>query len=616
MFNVDKSAKEVLEEIGLTEEKVAGRLALLGITERDRNLLQRNHSWLADVMENIAGEFTKEFAGTKEFSHAIPQGHSDAGFASTLRDYILDLADVRYDTDYANRRLKVGLNHQRRGVTEELYIGAYSWILDALMRAAYAGQTNNTEYRVDLASALMKIVLFDIGLALEAYAHANHQSIEYLAKHDHLTGLSNYNLLIEDLERRLKRHPSSGAVYVLFIGLNRFKSVNETLGHPIGDEILKETAARLTDIASRQCLVSRLGGDIFVIIAGGRADSPPLPDLTQNILTALQAPFDLSGFSVNMEATIGAGITDDIAVDAVSLMRQAEMAMYHAKVKQLPTAVFEVDMKRYSAAHLSLSTELRNAIDSDELVLFYQPKIELSNETVVGVEALIRWIHPVKGFMPPGRFIPLAEQTVLIHPLTDWVLKTAVAQAAEWRRMGINLVMSVNLAAPNLQNQKLPEFLSALLKDHAVKPSALMLEITESGLMADPHRALNTVKQFRDLGVKLSIDDFGTGYSSLSYLKTLPVDEVKVDQTFVFGMTKEQKDDQIVRATINLGHSLGLQVAAEGVEDRETVDILKSYGCDTVQGFLYSKPLPADEFISWLKKRAEWNKTIDANASG
>ncbi len=600
MFENEKSTILLLNRTRLSQEEIDQRLALLGFEERDREVLASSREWLVDIIDDAIQDLS---VGPTVEGNA--DRDPDADLTRPARDYLSDLTALTLDTDYVNRRLTAGALYRRLGLTVEQYISGYSRILNTLTRAAYSEPPPGVQDPTDLASALMRTVMFDIGLALEAFAHADHRSMEDLAMHDPLTGLPNYNLLMEDLGRRLDSYPSRGNVCALFVGLDQFKSVNETLGHPVGDEILKEAARRLAATLPEECLVSRLGGDIFVIVAGGEEKEISLDTLSRAIQSTLQAPFELLGFSVDIAATLGVGITSgDAAVDAVSLMRQAEMAMYHAKAKQLTTAVFEVDMKRYSTTNLGMSAEIRRAIDADELVLFYQPKIEVASGDLVGVEALVRWIHPIKGFMAPGQFIPLAEQTALIHPLTDWVLRTAITQSAEWRRKGNDLLMSVNLAAPNLQNAALPSYLSELLDTYGVAPAAVMLEITESGLMADPHRALDTVKRFRELGVKLSIDDFGTGYSSLAYLKKLPVNEVKVDRTFVFNMIEDEKDDQIVRATINLGHSFGLAVSAEGVEDQETLDRLKGYGCDTVQGFFFSKPLPPHELVEWIGARA------------
>ncbi|MDJ0766065.1 MAG: EAL domain-containing protein [Myxococcota bacterium] len=600
MEDIDTIVDEIATEMRLSSEMIDRRLAFLHLVDRDRELLKGRRGWFLQNADSILDAFFARFSASQDARQVMPGKHC---LVSAMKDHLLHLFSGEYGVVHARRCFRTGVVHHKLGVTEELYVGAYSWLLDALQSAVHEQPEATPAKAADIVSALIKVVLFDLGLVLETYAHASHRTIEHMAKSDLITGLPNYNVLVEDLEERLQQCCPSRQVYAFFVGLDRFKAVNETLGHPIGDEILKQVALRLRAVMPAGFLLSRLGGDIFVIAAGGDADPLATPAFTAEILNTLQAPMDLTGFSVDISATIGVAVAEEPGVDAVSLMRQSEMAMYHAKAKQLPTTVFEIDMKRYSVAQLGIGTELRRAVDNNELILFYQPKIDVQTGQTVAVEALIRWMHPMKGFMPPNLFIPTAEQTVLIHEVTDWVLQAAISQASEWHRKGIDLAIAVNLAAPNLQNLKLPQQLETLLTSSGFDPAKLTLEITESGLMADPQRAHDVVMGLRDLGAKLSIDDFGTGYSSLAYLKTLPVDEVKIDQIFIFTMSEDENDDRIVRATIGLGHNLGLDVAAEGVENQETLDKLKRYGCDTVQGFFFSKPLPAYDLEVWLTEQ-------------
>jgi hemerythrin-like metal-binding protein/diguanylate cyclase (GGDEF)-like protein len=607
MVEFDDIVSAIAEELKISPAEIHQRSTLLSFTEQDQALLLEYRDRFFEVSGEIATKFFNRFDENIEITAFFARGKvvPEEEIIAQLKDFIFNWVSGTMTFEFIMLFVEAGVFQQRKGVALVPTIAAYSWVLDQFISTFCSRYPVACEKQMKIVSALRRIGFLHIGLLLEAYAHADHSAIERLATHDRLTGLPNYNLLIDALNSCLTNLGRSDGVCVYFVGLNRFKGINETLGHPVGDQILKEVARRLTGLAE-QHLVSRLGGDIFVLVGTGDDLPDGTADFCRRVQSVLERPVDLEGFSVDVTATIGVAIATDpaIDIDAVSLMRQAEIAMYHAKSHQLPTTVFEMEMKRYSVAQLGLDAELRRAIDNNELVLFYQPKMSLPDGAIIGVEALIRWFHPLKGFMNPGDFIPHAEQTVLIHPLTEWVLRTAVTQAAAWRRKGIDLVVSVNLAAPNLQNRKLPEYLGQLLSDTEIAPSKIMLEITESGLMADPTRALATVREFKALGVRLSIDDFGTGYSSLAYLKRLPVTEVKVDRIFVFGMSKDKRDEQIVRATVKLGHSLGLDVAAEGVEDQETLDKLKIYGCDTVQGFFFSKPLPVEELEGWIAEHS------------
>lgn len=592
---------EIAGEMRLSQETIDRRLAILGITSDDIALIKAQKTWYSKNIDKIAEGFGRRFELYRSDRASLDEAHDGEQIKHRVRDYFNELLRGVYDMAYVRRCLTVGVTHSVLNIEQEWYVAAYSWLLDELIRSVCSHPDGLNGKPEAIVSSLTKIIMFDMGIVLETYNHANHQAIENLAKHDALTGLPNHNLLIEEIKKLLKSCSASNPVYIFFIGLNRFKAVNETLGHGVGDKILKKVADRLKGMIPEGAFLSRLGGDIFVLGAGGNACCESSDALSREIVAALHEPVALDDFSVDVSATVGLAAAEDPNLDVQSLMVRAETAMYHAKSRQLTCTVFEIDMRRYSVTQLGIGGEIRNAMDRDELVLFYQPKIDVQTEQIVGVEALIRWMHPTKGFMSPGLFIPVIEETVLIHPVTEWVLKHAIKKAAEWQKNGRDLIVSANLSAANLQNLQLPGQVQSLLSENDLAPSRLMLEITESGLMADPQRARVTVTELKDLGVKLSIDDFGTGYSSLSYLKTLPVDEVKVDRIFVSSMCKDQKDARIVKATIGLGHSLGLEVSAEGAEDKETLDKLKFYDCDTVQGFFISKPLPADELDEWLK---------------
>jgi predicted signal transduction protein with EAL and GGDEF domain len=349
--------------------------------------------------------------------------------------------------------------------------------------------------------------------------------------------------------------------------------------------------------------VARLGGDEFAILLPG-ADRAEAIAVTQRVLMDLSRPIEVDGRPLDIGASVGIALFPDHAQDAHSLLQRADAAMYQAKRSRAGWAVFDFDHSHGDPRRLALIADMRRAIEEGQFLLHYQPLIDLKTGHVRGVEALARWVHPTEGMIPPGRFIPLAEHTGLIRPLGLWVLDAAIRQGAEWKKEGLDLSVTVNLAADNLQDPQFYETLSSILASTGADPGRLTLEVTESAMMAYPDRAKQVLGLLRAVGVRVSIDDFGTGYSSLSYLKELPVDEVKVDKGFIKDVTDVEQAASITRAVIELGHSLGLDVVAKGVEDRPTRDLVAAWGCDTGQGYYFGRALPATEFRNWLRQSA------------
>jgi len=426
-------------------------------------------------------------------------------------------------------------------------------------------------------------------------------ALEYQAMHDSLTELPNRKLMHNRLQQELLRTQSSGKPLVLIVSdLNHFKEINDTLGHHIGDLILQQSAMRLYEIFRKSDSVARLGGDEFGIL---------LPDtqlkqamhLVMRVVQQFDQPFIIEGQTLSVGISMGLVECPTHGDDINLLMQHADVAMYVAKRSRSDYAVYEPQEDTHNVRKLALMSDFREAIEKQKLELFYQPKIDIANNTVIGVEALLRWNHAERGYIDPEEFIPLAEQTGLIKPLTGWVLQEAIRQCSVWNGKNFKLSMAVNLSVHNLHDVTLLEKIKKSISENKFPAELLTLELTESDIMTDPIRARKTLKQMSDMGIKLSIDDFGTGYSSLSYLKQLPVDEIKIDRSFVMEMTKDDDDAAIVRATIDLAHNMGLRVVAEGVQDSETLAALKTLECDVAQGFYISKPLKVQDFESWVK---------------
>ncbi len=438
--------------------------------------------------------------------------------------------------------------------------------------------------------------------AARAQAVQAADALQHQVLHDALTGLPNRTLLHDRLAHTLRlMERDASSLALLLLDLDRFKEVNDTLGHQAGDALLRQVAARMRDAVRASDTVARLGGDEFAVLLPG-AERDGAVHAAQTLLAALVSPVTVEGQTVHVGVSIGIAVTPAHGHEAAVLLRHADVAMYIAKRGGSGYAVYDPRHDGYSTGRLMREAELRQALATHELVLHYQPLVDLRTGQTTGVEALVRWTHPTHGLLAPDAFIPLAEQTGLIVPLTRWVLEQVVAQQAAWARAGRPLAVAVNLSVRTLHDERLPETLAWLLRRSAIAPEQVTLEITESVLMADPAQAHAVLTRLSALGVRVAIDDFGTGYSSLAYLKQLPVDAVKIDKSFVqsMGATETTKDTAIVRSIIELGHNLGLMVVAEGIEDRETWAHVRALGGDVAQGYYMSRPLPLPSLDRWL----------------
>jgi diguanylate cyclase (GGDEF)-like protein len=425
------------------------------------------------------------------------------------------------------------------------------------------------------------------------------------ATHDALTGLPNRVLFGDRLARALALAGRGGKqVGVMVIDLDRFKDVNDSLGHHCGDLLLSQIGPRVREALRDVDTLARLGGDEFAVLLPDTDEAGVLM-VAERVLERLHSSYAVGEVTVDLEASVGVAVAPAHGSSAEDVLRHADTAMYLAKEARAGVAVYDPTVHGPGPRRLLLLGELRRALDQpDELVLHYQPKVELAGERVVGVEALLRWRHPERGLVQPGEFIAAAENTGLIHRLNTCVLTLAVEQLRRWLDCGYPVPVAVNLSARCLHDSTLPARIEQLLRDHRVPAALLRLEVTESAVMVDTPRALAVLTLLHQLGVRLSIDDFGTGYSSMTYLKRLPVDELKIDRSFVIGMTGDHDDATIVRTAIDLGHNLGLTVVAEGVETAGHARALLGLGCDVAQGNHYTTPLPPAELAAWLARAA------------
>jgi diguanylate cyclase (GGDEF)-like protein len=424
--------------------------------------------------------------------------------------------------------------------------------------------------------------------------------IEYRALYDELTGLPNRTLFRDRIQQAIfTRRREGQPATVLLLDVDRFREINDTLGHEAGDLLLIELSSRLRELLRESDTFARLSGDEFgVLLPSASVEEASV--LAERVHESLEEPFTLRGLPLEVGTSVGIASFPEHGEDVDTLLQRADVAMYVAKDAHAGTAVYDVAEDTNDAVRLALVGELRKAIDRGELTVRYQPKADLVTGRVVGVEALVRWEHPERGLIPANDFVPLAERTGLIKPLTRHVLERAIEQCGSWNAAGLDLHVAVNLTVPDLLDLELPDRIAALLERTGVQAKQLELEITETTILADPFRVRQVLTRLNEMGLRLAIDDFGTGYSSLAYLRRLPVQTIKIDRSFVSGMCEDASDATIVRSTIDLGRNLGLTIVAEGVESLEVWNALRELGCSLAQGYLVGRPLPAEEIPTCL----------------
>jgi diguanylate cyclase (GGDEF)-like protein/PAS domain S-box-containing protein len=512
----------------------------------------------------------------------------------------------------------------------EYLVGADRWRFDSMFEEIASGKRNSFQLEVccrkasgeemwvllravlerDVANAAHCVVAMIENITdrkrAESELMRQAEINEYQALHDPLTGLPNRSLFTDRIGHAiLQAQRQNTKLAVALIDLDRFKEINDSLGHTAGDQVLISVGERMAGALRAADTVARLGGDEFGLVLSEISGPESLLPVLERLQGALEEPIHVQSLPIGIEASIGIAIYPDQGHDAQTLIQRADVAMYEAKRDGFNYVFYDDSAHDYDVTSLTLVSDLRRAISERELVLYYQPKAALESGVVTSVEALIRWMHPERGLVLPDSFIPLAQETSLIGPLTLYVIEEALRQSRAWREQGIELQVAVNLSTRNLLDRSFPRQVATLLERWDVKPDALELEVTESSMLANPTRAKAILSELSELGIRLSIDDFGTGYSSLAYLRQLPVDEIKIDRSFVMGMAVEAGDAVIVRSTVDLGRNLGLEVVAEGVETIEHWERLRELGCTIAQGYYLSRPVPADELCDWLRERGE-----------
>ena len=567
-----EAKRDQVDALARFEATFAGALTGMLLMDLDGRILDSNpaiHELLGYSAEDLLGHRTSEFV------HPEDRGQ---GRAAYLRMIAEDEDSLRLEHRFVRRD------------------GEVRWV------DASASLVRDADGQRSFTVAMIQDVTKrrQVEAALVAQAELN----EYQALHDGLTGLANRTLFRDRIERAVKTAGRNGTrVAVLVMDLDRFKDVNDTLGHAAGDDLLVALGARLEEALRSSDSVARLGGDEF----GVMLPDPTLPDdvlrAVDRMRAAIEEPVLVQGLPLAIEASIGIALYPENGDDVETLLQRADVAMYKAKEEKAGWAFYDSSCGHHDLGRLTLVAELRRALERRELELYYQPKATFPDGEVRAVEALLRWNHPERGLVPPDDFIPVAQQTGLIKPLTFYVVDEALRQCREWLDDGVRLAVAVNLSTRNLLDVEFPAQVEGLLERWDVDPGLLDFELTESSMLADPARTKQVLERLSAMGIRISIDDYGTGYSSLAYLKRVPVDEIKIDRSFVMNMCQDEDDAVIVRSTIDLGRNLGLEVVAEGVETEEVWDLLKGLGCTLAQGYYLTPPLPAAEFRSWL---TEW----------
>ncbi|MDQ1404236.1 MAG: hypothetical protein QOG03_2552 [Actinomycetota bacterium] len=535
------------------------------------------------------------------------------GILELHKSYLADIHELFAAVDAGDSALALKIDDTRVDpVFSTLQADIFSGLDAQVAKTARAvSSLQRAESRLLATTPLTFIVVLFLLVKFLRVSRRYESTVSSRALRDSLTGLPNRECFYDRATLALADEPRRLATTsVLVIDLDRFKELNDTLGHRYGDRLLCLVGPRISPLLRPSDTIARLGGDEFALLLPDAGGSLAAQQVAERVVAALREPFNLEGLTYTIDASCGHASSPDDGANVDDLLQHADVAMYIAKAAHSGVVAYHPTLDINTPRRLAILNELPAAIAEGQLVLHYQPKTDIASGEVTGAEALVRWNHPVHGLVPPDEFIPAAEHSGLIKPLTSWVLNTALAECRRW--MDTNgdpgrddLTVAVNLSARSLLDDTFPAELLEALTRHGVAPGLLSLEVTETAIMSDPQRAHAVLKQLHDLGVELSIDDFGTGYSSLAYLRFLPVSELKIDKSFVKHMREDTNDGVIVRSVIDLAHNLGLKTVAEGIEDQATLVQLTDLGCDVAQGYHLAYPMPAEDLDLWLRTRTD-----------
>jgi diguanylate cyclase (GGDEF)-like protein len=592
----------------ITAENIAERKKFQEFSDADIQILGQIHHYLernVAVIDSFTDTFYRHVFTFPALKKMLPDEASINRLKKTQSEYFMGLTAGDYGDDYVSSRLKVGYTHQRVGLEPKWYTGAYRKYLSSMLPILQEIFGDDNTKLVAAYDAILKVSFFDMDLTLDTYFHASMQKSLKLTNYDVLTGLPNRNLLHDRLEQAInKAYRYKSSLALLLIDLDQFKKVNDTLGHHAGDLLLVEAAQRIGRCLRETDTVARFGGDEFIVIQPEIGGNPHIELVAQNIILELNKPFTLGNNIVYSSASIGIAAYPDDATNIESLLKHVDQAMYVAKVEgRNRFGYFTESMQQEVRAKLAMTKDLRKALSRNQFQLYYQPIVELCSGKIIKAEALLRWKHPVRGMVSPSDFIPLAEETGLIHEIGEWVFQEALNKVKQWHnQFGLIIQVSVNKSPVQFEQINKPNWLEQI-KELNLPGNGITVEITEGLLLRGSSKINQQLLEFRNGGIEVSIDDFGTGFSALSYLKRFDIDYLKIDRSFIKDLELDGHDKALTEAIIVMAHKLGIKTIAEGVETEGQLSLLKSFGCDYVQGFLYSPAVPAAEFVKMIENQ-------------
>ena len=605
MTDTPSIAVRIAAALGIDEAEIELRKRFLEFGEGDIAALASSHPPLDASSDEFIDSFYGHFFKFEEISSLL----SDPGTMVRLKQqqsrYFATLTGGDYGRDYVFGRLHVGWVHQQIGLAPKWYLGAYRKYFSELLPRLAAIHKDDTGALLASIDALMKLITFDMGLALDAYFYHEKEQLTRLAHFDSLTTLPNRVLFRDRLNQGLSlARRNEWLLAVLFVDLDNFKTINDTLGHTVGDLLLQEVARRIASCLRDADTVGRLGGDEFGIILPEIGSSEDAAMVAGKVIESCARPYLIEGHELFSSASVGITLFPIDAADSETLIRNADTAMYRAKDLGRNTyQFFTAEMNQSTQDRMRLEKDLRHALANGEFLLHYQPKVSCVSGRITGFEALLRWQHPARGLVSPIDFIPALEETGLIVEVGEWVLNTACAQVKSWHDAGLGKPsIAVNISGRQIHLADFCATVRQALEASGLDPGHLEIELTESYVMKDAENIIGILAQLKAMGVSLSVDDFGTGYSSLAYLKRFPIDTLKVDRAFVRDIIADPNDVSITRAIITLAHSLKLNVVAEGVETEGQLGLLIANQCDEIQGYYFSRPLPPGDAATLLRE--------------
>ncbi|MED1949505.1 putative bifunctional diguanylate cyclase/phosphodiesterase [Brevibacillus centrosporus] len=584
--------------------EVLSQIQMINMTSKDLELIAKLRPVVVSQIDRITSSFYEAILDVDSLKQTVTKFTTVERLRQTLSNHLIEMFAGKIDSAFIEKRLKIAMVHQKIGLPPKWYMGSFQNLLNTLLQIIHeqSGILLETE---GLREAVTKLLSFEQQIVLEAYENQNRLEeqqakaiIEYQALHDELTGLPNRRMFHQALSQAIERYREEPTPFAVFVmDIDRFKLINDSLGHTYGDRFLQEVSNRIRECAEGYPVtIARLGGDEFTLILEN-CDEPSLAaELAEKLVKAIEVPYRLQNNDYYVSASIGIAIYPTHCASEEDLLKNADTAMYEVKKNgKNGHQFFSPVLDEQLLMRIELESDLRKAVQRQELELYYQPQFQTGSYSMIGIEALVRWRHPTKGLLSPGVFIPIAEETGLIYEIGTWTLHEACRQMKEWHLAGGPLIpVSVNLSSRQFHQSNLVAYIREILQETGLEPQYLELEITES-MMMDAAVSAEILRELDEFGVKISLDDFGTGYSSLSYLKQFPIHKLKIDRSFISDITRNASDQAIVATIISMAKHLNMEVIAEGIETKGQLDFLTENSCQEIQGYYFSRPLPAQE---------------------